>query len=123
MLTSFPIAGQVVRMHALLGCLLLEKLLQSVTRVVQYHLVCLKDLPIAVENADKLRNGIYLLPHPSFVSPDFFFSTLSIFNFNTRSVPLDNLAESVAHRHFAVQEPAILTVSSSHPGFRLEGFP
>src|SRR6266478_9068088 len=102
MLTSFPIAGQVVRMHALLGCLLLEKLLQSVTRVVQYHLVRLKDLPFSVENADQLGNEVYLLPQLSFISSDYFFSTFSIFDFDTRPIPFNDCPQVVAQRHFAV---------------------
>ena len=109
-------------MQALLRCLLLEKLVQSVTCVIEHHLVRLKDLPLFVENADKLGNGIYLFPQLSFISPDFFFSTFSILDFDTRPIPFNDSPQFVAQRHFAMYEPAIFTISSSHARFGLEGF-
>jgi len=64
--------------------------------VIEHHLVCLKDLTISVENANKLGNEIDLLPQISFISPDFFFSTFSILDFDTRPLPLDDLSQFIA---------------------------
>jgi hypothetical protein len=55
-------------------------------------------------------------------SAELFFRSFAIFNIDTRSVPLSNLAAPVAHCHFVVQHPAILAVRAPNAAFMQEGF-
>jgi hypothetical protein len=50
------------------------------------------------------------------------FRSLAILNIDARSIPLNNLAASVASCYFVVQHPAMLAVRSQNASFMQEGF-
>src|SRR3984957_5168685 len=55
-------------------------------------------------------------------SAKLFFRSFASLNIDTRSIPLNNLAATVAHSYFVVQHPAIFAVCAQDASFMQEGF-
>jgi hypothetical protein len=51
-----------------------------------------------------------------------FFRPLAIFDIETQSIPLNNLAGPIGHCYFVVQHPAVFAVRAKDASFIQEGF-
>ena len=82
--------------------------------VVEHDLVAVEARPVRCDNRDMMRNQLDDLSQLAFPLADPFFCLLAIFDVDTRSVPFHDGAARVAERHFAVQDPAILSIRPPH---------
>ncbi len=91
--------------------------------VIERRSVRVDDRPVGSQHDDGLRDGIGDPPKLLFVSPELIFSPLQIVDIRVRTVPLDHVAELIALRLDADDEPAVFAVEAPQTHFDLARLP
>ncbi len=93
------------------------------TGKVERRLIRGHGVPVRVQHDDGLGNGVDHATKLLFVSPELIFSPLQIVDIRVRAVPVDHLAELIALRLDADDEPAVFVVEAPQTHFDLARLP